>query len=457
MSKISSVSISLKAGQTPITNFSGIVFADAHNYFRERVRTYSDIDGVGEDFPTTSRAYIAAQQAFGADVPPAEFKIGRRVCDTQITPTGVEDAQVYNVTITVTGGDSVVASYTAGALDDEEAVVDGLLADITGDVDVAAHVTAAKVGTGSSAVLTITATTAADDFNISVVSSNLDVDFINDTESAADLLQEIRDEDDNFYFITAYDKSEAFVLAMDLAATSAGKFYKVSVADQNTLTVLAQPAVDTAGKLKEVGNNYTWCEFHQDAATKFPEIRSLIEFANSNGGDFVPAPNYITGVVASQDPTTGKYLTTTQEGYLESRNCNYYDFFNERTIYNGRMGKMVGGEWADVIRNRDILEAELQNALDQFMLVSRIIPFTQKGISQIDTIVETVLRRRATTLETNNILAQDVPYEMSRVDVSAIPLAQKQARVFTRSITLYLAGAIQLPSITATLTYNQDV
>ena len=455
--KISNTAFSLTAGRAIATTFDGIVYIDAHNYFPERVRAFSSLTEVSDVAPTDSRMYIAAQQVFGADISPKELKIGRRTADTEITPTGVADAQVYNVTITVNDGDFVVASYTAGVSDDEEAVVDGLLADITGDVDVAAHVTAAKVGTGSSAVLTISATTATDEFSISSLSKNIDVDFINDTETAADVLQAIIDEDDEFYFVTAYDKTEAFVLGMDVAATAQGKMYKVSLPDQNILTTLVDPAVDTMGKLKETGNQYTFSEFHQDAATDFVELRSLVPFALSKGGDYSVAVNYVNGVPASADPSTGKRLSGAQEGYIESRNGNYYDYSKTGVLYNGSVGKVASGDWVEDVRNRDILEATINNNLTAFRLAAPIVPYTQAGVEQYLNVIRTTLDRFVSTDDTPNILAPDVPYIIPDIDVADIPLVDKQNRVLEIEVTLYLAGVIQTVEVTGTLTFNQDV
>lgn len=456
---VSTVNVSLNSGVTLQKNISTIVFFDAHNYFTENVRTYEDITGVAADLPTDSRSYIAAEQAFGADVPPAEFKLARRICDTEITPTGVADAQVYNVTITVTGGDSVVATYTAGAPDDEEAVVDGLLADIAAATGVTAHITAAKVGTGTSATLTIAATTAADDFAVSTISDNLDIAFINDTaETATDLLAKLREEDDEFYVITAYDKTETFVLAMDAATTAATKIYATTFSDTSLLTPLAQPATDVGGKLQENDNIVTLSDFHHEAETKFPEVRAIVDLANSKGGDYVVASNYVQGIPASQDPSTGKLLTATQRGYLRDRNVGYFLKYGKSDVIRDKyQGKTAGGEWISVVRNRDIMQAEIQNGVDALMLRTPVIPFIQSGAEQVINVAKVLCDRRTSTDEVPNILESETPYLFPEIDVNDIPLVDKQNGVFNYEFDLYQAGAIRAPKFTVNLTYSQDV
>mgnify|MGYP003649759331 CR=1 FL=1 len=76
---IVTVNVTLQTATVSRKGFGTPLFISVHTDFAERVRTYSSLEGVAEDFISTDSAYIAAQAVFGNTPSVAAFKVGRRV------------------------------------------------------------------------------------------------------------------------------------------------------------------------------------------------------------------------------------------------------------------------------------------------------------------------------------------------------------------------------------------
>lgn len=85
--------------------------------FPERIRTYLDIEGVGEDFATTSPEYLAAAALFSQEPHPETIKIGRAVGQpTQVYTVGIVSAaagNVYGIDVIGEGVTATECRYTA--------------------------------------------------------------------------------------------------------------------------------------------------------------------------------------------------------------------------------------------------------------------------------------------------------------------------------------------------------
>lgn len=96
-SELIQISITRQTTAVTTTGFSTPLILGSAATFSERVRTYTSLDGVEEDFASTDNEYIMAQKVFSQDNPPTYLKIGRTddTEDTSITDS-INSVQDYD-------------------------------------------------------------------------------------------------------------------------------------------------------------------------------------------------------------------------------------------------------------------------------------------------------------------------------------------------------------------------
>ena len=87
---ITRVNIVLNTRTVSRAGFGTPLFISTHKAFTERVRTYTSMEGVAEDFSVTDAAYKAANSAFSQSPSIEQIKIGRRASDAQIVVSEVD-------------------------------------------------------------------------------------------------------------------------------------------------------------------------------------------------------------------------------------------------------------------------------------------------------------------------------------------------------------------------------
>lgn len=377
---IATVNVVLRTATVSRAGFGTPVFISSHRNFQERVRTYTSIEGVGEDFESTDAAYVAAQQFFSHTPSISQLKIGRREADGSYAPINVdENGSIHTITVTVNGGDSVTASYTATTGNTAEDVATSLAATINGDAAVSAHVTASVTGSTTEAVLDIALVGAGDVYSVSDL-SNVSASYTS-TETAAEVLGEVRAIDDDFYFVTAEDHTETFVLAMAAAVQATDKLYFVGNQEVGALATYSVSATDTPAKL--VQNNYTRtvCMWDEEADSKFVECN----FVGVNA-PFSPDERAVVwdgrqlpGLSVAKN-ASGNSLTATEQLNLEARNASFIVSTNAGDRVIG--GKTSGGVWIDEMRIRDCMVARVKERLEGLLLnqAGRKVPGNKSGV-----------------------------------------------------------------------------
>ena len=441
------VQVQISLNTTPIqrASFSTIIFVGAHNYFTERVRTYSSISGIGEDFPTTSNEYIAANNSFNQQIAPALFKIGRRETDlVTLTPNAVTAiGQIFSITVTGTDNVTITSSFTT-ATGSEVAtdIVTALIAGLSG-------VTGVTVGGTTTLTLAksgVDAFSIADPLKMDIVTTT--------TENAADLVQAIEEVDNEWYFLDADDNSDAFVDAMASAIESRDKQYHYTTADTDALSGAPVPADDPLSLLQDSNYLRSFGYFHDEASSIFPETGYLTKWSVEDGGKAIAALNPIAGSGGAARNPEGNLLTVSQKTALVDRNGSFAETFGGQVVINGQGVKSASGEWADVVRNMDILTARIQEAFQFFMINRKIVSFTQPDIDALESVLDSTLATYVTTAGSPNILDSENPYVIRFPKSKDISALTKSTRCFTGEFDAYLAGAIQLVKITGTLSYN---
>lgn len=440
---IAQVTIALQSAGVSSLGFGTPLFASSHRHFPERVRAYTSLTAAAQDLPTSSNAYKAVQAFFSNTPSPSVVKIGRRDADLTITvATGSTAASLVVFATDGTNQYSVNVDVTGQA--DEDAVAAAIAAAIEADPDVGPLVVAAS----STNTVTIDVASATYGFWIQNLSDELTESYTS-TETATALLAALTAEDDDFYFFSAEDHSEAFVLAAAADIEARTKLYFTSVSEQSALTAYVEgAATDILGKLSDGGYFRTNGMFHQDADTAFPECTYIGYNAPFTAGS-VTWTNLQVALPIGQNPSTGNPLSATEKGYLEDRNAAYVDNIGGLNVLRG--GKTAAGERIDNIRGRDNLQIDMDAEYTNFLLSQQggKVPYNDAGIGQLEGICRSVLARYVARGFINENYSTDFPRE------DQVPTADKAARIYQQGTFLAeLTGAIEVVKITGVLSLN---
>lgn len=438
---ITTVSVSKQTATVSAEGFGTPIFFTKHRAFLERIRAYSSLAGVAEDFATSENAYKAATGIFSSDVNVAQFKIARIEANMTLAPEAVAIGKDYEVTVAVDGA-SVAATYTAIVDDTEEDIVDALLAQIVADTDITAVVTVSKVGTGATAVLNFVSG-VDDQYSVTAV-KGLTRAFTS-TETPADMFTKVNEEDDDFYFITAEDHSQSFVLAMAAVAAANKKQYATSSDESASITAsYSDTATDTGAKLIQGNHERTFSVWSHEAGIKFPECYYV-----GKNAKYAPDEQSVTwyglqlsGLEAARN-TSGNVLTTTQRNNLANRNMNYI----KPTRAGDRIveGKTASGEYIDIIHTIDTIEARVAEAQEGLLLNQSggKVPATASGIALVVSAISTVLER----------FVQSGALVSYSVDINNAEIDQATRTLQNVKFTAFLAGAIHHTEISGIVTF----
>lgn len=443
---ITNVNISLQTTGVSRQGFGTPIFIGAHRWFTELVRAYTSQTAAAVDLPAGSDELEAVTRAFAQETPPATVKVGRRDVDLlTYTPDAViAVGEVFEITVTGTDDVVIAASFTTTTgSETASAVVTALAAALAGIVGVTV---------GGTTTLTLAEATPGTPFAVTKRTKLTQAATV--TELPAATIPAISAVDDDYYFIAAHDHTTAYILAMAAHVETLTKLYFVAIQDAAALVAQTVPsdAGDTLGLLEDNNHFRTSGWFHQDADANFVEMGFIAVAAPADPGKKIWANNRVSGISTSQDPATGLVLSGTQKNNLEGKNANLIEKVGGVDIT--RLGKVAANEYIDIIRNRDFLESRIQEGLQNKQINSPVIIYTNSGINEIRGVVTSVLNRSVSTETQNNILQNTDPYTTDFPRAEDVAFAKKQSRELDASFTAFLAGAIQITTITGVLTLD---
>ena len=448
--RVVDVSIALQTTSVSQVGFGIPLFIGAHRWFNERVKTYSSIKEVEADCPAGSDERIAATGAFSQTPSISQFKLGRRETDIILTPDVPAEGDVYSFTIVDTDLDSYTISFTALASPDAEDIVDGLIGVMAGETELAAHILTSKNGATTAATLQIAPKLSSDAFSISDIVKQTDT--YPATEAAGTVLTAIEAVDEDFYFATAHDHTETFVLALAAAIEARNKQYFVSVAEDDALSALPTPAVDIAGKLKEFNYLNTNAFYHDDADTAFPECAFAGKGAPFTPGTITWAHQQLAGVATPISTVTGLALSSTEQDALIERNCNYLrNLGGVNVIWPATV---ASGNFIDETRIVHFLVARITEAYQIKLINSLKVSYTDIGIGEMQNVLTSLLSRYVETPAQPNILQENNPFTTNFPRARDVSAADKTNRKLVASFEAFLAGAIHTVAITGSLSLD---
>lgn len=446
---IVNVDITLNTAGTTREGFGLPLFLASTDNFEERVRGYTSLTEVAEDFDERSAAYKAAKQLWSQTPKVTQLYIGRRAMQYTVSiPDAVTESTDYSITVAAGGGISQPFQYTATGSDTAETVLQQFKTQIEADSTIKDKVSVNVTGSGASATMIITK--AGDNDFVKVTTTAQTVYIASTTaDTASTALAAIEAYSTDWYFIAAEDRTQQFVLAMASEIQARKKIFFTANSDVAALqgTELAS-ANDVPAQLAKNMYTRTVCLWHHAAAEDYPEMAYIAYGAPYDAGSIAWGNAQLTGVAASLQPANKRPLTSIQKSALDARHCNFIDLDGGVPVVC--RGITSGGEWIDIIRGVDWLESDLKTSLRDLLINQKggKITYDDTGITRIRQVIETSLQRAVN----RNFLSS---YTVNVPKASQVALADKKARIL-KDVTFagILAGAILDVDLKGTVAYE---
>jgi hypothetical protein len=186
-------------------------------------------------------------------------------------------------------------------------------------------------------------------------------------------------------------------------------------------------------------------------ANKYMNVAFAVAWLANEAGSETAAFKKMYGVTPSE-------LGSTSMKTLETESLNYFTTIGGKNI--SMIGKVLSGEWCDIIRFRDWLKNDMQVRVVNLFLTLPKVPYTDEGISLIHNQMEASLKYGQ---EKGGICPTEYDedgnatpgYEVSVPMSMNISDSTKASRNLTDcTFKAKLAGAIHFAELTGTLTYS---
>ncbi|AIW03807.1 tail sheath [Citrobacter phage Moogle] len=446
---IVNVDITLNTAGTTREGFGLPLFLASTDNFEERVRGYTSLTEVAEDFDENSAAYKAAKQLWSQTPKVTQLYIGRRAMQYTVSiPDEVTESTDYSLTVAVGGGVSQPFQYTAQSDDTAEVVLTQFKTQIEANPALKDNVTVSVSGSAGSATMIITKAGENDFVKVTTTAQTLSISATT-ADSASVALAAIETYSTDWYFIATEDRTSQFVTAMASEIQARRKIFFTASNDVKALqgTELAS-ATDVPAQLAKSKYTRTVCLWHHTASFDYPEMAYIAYGAPYDAGSIAWGNAQLTGVAASMQPANKRPLTSIQKSALDARSCNFIDLDGGVPVV--RRGITSGGEWIDIIRGVDWLESDLKTSLRDLLINQKggKITYDDTGITRVRQVIETSLQRAVN----RNFLST---YTVTVPKASQVSLADKKARIL-KDITFHgiLAGAILDVDLKGTVAYE---
>tara|TARA_R110002012_G_scaffold215674_6_gene386734 strand:- start:6053 stop:7327 length:1275 start_codon:yes stop_codon:yes gene_type:complete len=418
LDQIIDVSISLSTKTITQKGFGTPVFLGESMKLDRRVKSYANITEVAIDFASSDPEYKMASAAFSQEKTPASIMIGKKVVatSTAITAATNSSGDIVNINKTAHNLESGTSVTVTGF---NEAEYNGTfeITKIDGDnfQYTAASTPSATPATGSGS------------YTVS--------------ETWANAIQKCFDFNSTWYALAITSAVEADILSAAGKIEVLKRIFLARSSDADNLD-----SADTGSilyQLKQLGYDRTFTIYNGDTANYFADAAWLGRQLPTTPGSSNWAFKSLTGIIADD-------LLSSQSSAVFTNNGNTYETFAGQSIT--RYGKVASGEWIDIIRGADWLQARLQENLYSTLINVEKIPYTDAG----GDIIENKIREILDEGVENDFIAADADgvgkYKITVPDVADISSADKLARLFSGvSFTATLAGAVNKIAISGNL------
>lgn len=443
LDRIVDVQISLNTAGISKLGFSTMLIAGWNPSMLDRVATVTSVDDMLEmGFTVDNEMYKAAQAAFSQTPRPRQVKLGRLDSKEYHVTAKVVENDVYTVTFKWYDSSYNVVEKVASFKNsgtDKTAIITGLK-------------TAANAIVGLSNVVTVT---AIDDLVIAVksahvavtTSKNLSIDSVADGTIATGMTA-IKAEDNDFYgvVLASHDKQDV----LDMAAYVETQTMLFGTSTDEAGAYAQASTDDVLSNLKNNEYYRTYCDVRKDASDYEESAKMARCFAIDPGGE--------TWALKSLASVKTDGWTETEYTTIKNKNGNTYE--KVRNISVTQNGKVVAGEWIDIIRFRDWLVEEIQTNVFTLLKNNDKVPYTDAGIAMIENVVRKALEDgqdrggiAPTEYDENN--NENPGFVLTVPLASEITPTQKATRDLKDiKFTARMAGAIHTVEIKGSFTYE---
>lgn len=435
---IVSVQIALQTAGVSRGNFGTPMIVAPLMTFPERVRVYTSYKAAAED-DLPPALLTALSDCFGQIPRPKQVKVGRRA----VLKAVIEVADVIALGTYSFKVNSETYSYTADGTPTKAEIATGLALAVTSDTDEV-----------------ITATAVGDALEIAWISTVGSVELLTNLQwgtisplaassAVADDLDAILDEDSAWYGLVLTERVKQTQLAAAAWTEANDRLFITATNEADVLN----PALETdlISVLKNTRYYRTAVLYHTNAATEYPD-------AAWAGRVFTIQPGAETWALKPLASVTPSPLTSTQKQTVVNKGGNTFEFYQSQIALTNP-GRVVAGEWIDVIRFRDWLKDTIQVNMMQMMINRDKVPYTDAGIQLCVNNLRKSLQEGQNVggiapdeLDANNNTVPGFVITYPR-SVELAP-SIKASRTLSLGFTARLAGAIHVVEITGSLAYE---
>lgn len=406
VSDVVNVQIVMTPKAAATRNFGALLILGASDVIdvRERIRQYSNLDGVIADFGTAAPEYAAADLFFSQSPQPSLLYMGRwaKTATHGLLKGAILSAaqQVITLFTTVTDGGMVIS------IDGTPVTLSGInLSAVTNLNGVASAITAGlgsagtcvwdatnnrfqitSASTGASSTVGYgTAPTSGTDLaallGLKSGSASAPVDGVA-AETLLDAVAALANQSNAWYGVMVADASPTDDDLLEVAAfiEGTGKSRIFGAATQNSLAMDATSTTDLPSRLKSLGYKRTFSQFSSSSPYAVASI-----FGRAFTVDFTANNSTITLKFKQEPGVSAETLTETQATVLKSKNCNVFvEYDNDTAII--QEGVMANGAFFDEIHGLDWLQNQIQTDVWNLLYTSPTkIPQTDAGVNRIVT------------------------------------------------------------------------
>lgn len=427
LADIVNISISLSSVNITQAGFGIPLILGTPSWVTDRIRFYSGIGAVAVDFAVTRPEYLAAAAIFAQNPRPPRIAIGRLALKpTQkrtITLT-VFDNTAYALTVggqavSVNSGSSSTATSITTLLKTAINALSGITLTATGTT--APVLTENAAGGWTDVVI-------GDPNLMSLMQDHVDPGVATD-------LAAIKLVDNTWYGIINPWNSQLMALAISAWAESNVKLFIAATQDTQTANVAFSSATDVM-KVANTSAYFRSTYLYHPSAAAFADAAWAGNVLPLDPGSETWKFKTLAGVPAVT-------LTDTQRINILNKKGNLYETIAGRNITED--GTVSSGEFIDVVRFRDWLEARMGERVFGSLVANKKIPYTDPGVTIIRADVQATLKDgvRVGGLDNFDVFQDKVK--------NAIPADKAARHMKLVTFAAELAGAIHLVDVTGSV------
>lgn len=425
------INVTISRGTLSVTRvgFKTVLILAVNKGFTDLTKRYANLSAVLEDFPTVSAEYMAARDVFAQAPTVNQIIIARRATsDTAVvTVATVQDNTTYTCTLNGT-----VFSINSGVGATAISIAGLLVAAINAG---SVPVTALDNADGT---YDLTADVAGVAFSMYTCARQ--TQSFTTTQTPAEDLADIQQEDDDWYGIVSTSRVQAVVENIAAYTETQTKIFIAGTADANVVDTTAASDLTTVSAVFKAASYLRSAVFYLiSAVTQYAEAALLGKLLPLDVGSWTAKFKTLSGITVDN-------LTTTQQTNALAKNTNIYLPVGGRSVVYD--GKMAEGEYLDIVVLIDWIQSRIKENVFALLASQPKVSFTDAGITSIGAEIEAVLQEGIAL----GGISSEIPYVISLPKVADISAVDKANRTLNNiKFTCTLTGAIHYLNIAGTV------